>query len=86
MGNSALTLTFTDDHGAAEAAEFLSEYRDEIMRYLGDEVDVPLGPKITSELAADSVFVSSEHIESGNKITLAIQDPKIWLKIGIGIG
>ena len=85
MDNSALTLTFTDDHGAAEASEFLSEYRDEIMRYLGDEVDVPLGPKITSELAADSVFVSSEHIESGNKITLAIQDPKIWLKIGIGI-
>lgn len=85
MDNSALTLTFTDDHGPAEASEFLSEYRDEIMRYLNDEVDVPLGPKITSELAADSVFVSSEHINSGNKITLAIKDPKIWLKIGIGI-
>tara|TARA_B100000700_G_scaffold321127_1_gene419735 strand:- start:1008 stop:2093 length:1086 start_codon:yes stop_codon:yes gene_type:complete len=85
VDNSALTLTFTDDHGPAEASEFLSEYRDEIMRFLNDEVDVPLGPKITSELAADSVFVSSEHINSENKITLAIKDPKIWLKIGIGI-
>ena len=56
MGNSALTLTFTDDHGAAEAAEFLSEYRDEIMRYLGDEVDVPV--------AVESVFSLNEIVYS----------------------